>query len=174
MCVWQETVRGCVLPRSVDVRPRSGALFTESSFIPHLGWPWLQAKEPVGPTASGVAAAGSGTHGVWRGPWLSGGACGCSGAGARQWGPWRPVWPETAGRPAPPARQPRPLCPQRSLQRSLNCAFRSALPDCSVPRGGGSADACDKCLLTDSPSRLATSAAGTGCCPPAGPGRPSS
>lgn len=94
-------------------------------------------------------------------PVAAGGSCGGSGAGGRQWGPWWLAWPEAAGRPTPPARRPRLRCPRRSLQRSLNCAFRSALPDCSVPWGGGSTDACDKCLLTDSPSRLSTSAAGT-------------
>lgn len=83
-------------------------------------------------------------------PAAAGGSCGGSGAGGRQWGPWWSAWPEAAGRPTPPARRPRLRCPRRSLQRSLNCAFRSALPDCSVPRGGGSTAACDKCLLTDS------------------------
>lgn len=76
MCVWQETVRGCVLPRSVDVRPRGGALFTESSFIPHLGWPWLQAKEPVGPTASGGAHGCRGAPAVVVGLEVASGARG--------------------------------------------------------------------------------------------------
>lgn len=159
--VWQETVRRPVLPRSVDVCPRGGALLTESFFIPHLGSLWLQAKEPVGPTASGVARGCRGRL-RWRWGWGSPG------------GPWRLAWPEAAGRPTPPARRPRLRCPRRSLQRSLNCAFRSALPDCSVPRAAAVLTLVTSAFSQTLPRDCQRLPRAPGCCPPAGPGRPSS
>lgn len=108
-------------------RVRGGALFTEPSFLFLTRGPqWLQAKELVGPVARG--ADGSVAAGGARGP----GPAGPRGGGGRS-----------------PSRHSRW---GHALQRPLNCGFRSALPDCSaLPRGGGSADAGDKCLHTDSP-----------------------
>ena len=105
---------------------------------------------------------------------VSGKDAGGSGAGGRQWGPWWLAWPEAAGRPTPPARRPRLRCPRRSLQRSLNCAFRSALPDCSVPRAAAVLTLVTSAFSQTLPRDCQRLPRAPGCCPPAGPGRPSS
>lgn len=106
LCVtlaWQERAEGvCVLASSFVAR--RGALFTESSSL-FLIWhsQWLQAKEPVGHMAVGVAHGVGGTHGCQCGLWrlvgqpkATGVAHGMGGTRGRQSGPWLSVGPPVA------------------------------------------------------------------------------
>ena len=93
-----------------------------------------------------------------------------------QWGSRSLVGPVAVGVARGPWADPRQLaspsalqsavlacsCPEHSLQRSLNCAFRSALPDCSVLPGTAAVLKLVTSAFTQTlPSQLSTFAVGT-------------
>lgn len=59
--VWQESAEGVCVPTRLSVTTVVHCL--QNLIIPHLVSQWLQAKEPVGPLAVGVARGVGGTHG---------------------------------------------------------------------------------------------------------------
>lgn len=130
-------------------------LQTPPSFLTR-GSRWPQAGEPVGPVAvSGTTCGWQWDPRLLVGPVTFGVARGCRWHLWLQRGVRSLVGPRPVDRPSParPLRSAVLACsrPEHLPQRSLHCAFRSALPGCSVPRDGGSIEACDKCLHTDSP-----------------------
>lgn len=171
--VWPERARVSVSSaKRIAFVTRGGVLFTESSFIPHLGFS----------VAPGQRARGTRGH-RWDHPWLTvwprlsvdpwlsvgprmfGVACGCQWHLWLQWGLRSSVGPVVVGvargpwadprwlpGPSPPVCRPRLLLPGTLAPEISQLCFQKCPSRllCS-PWDGGSIEARDKCLHTDSP-----------------------